>query len=208
MINLVRNLVAAALAVAVPSTVFAAIPVTVRGGDASEVKEQADGGALHRRSGLRFPKQAGSMLIGKLVVYGAGDASVVYYASGKPGDTLLSFYIYPARHSLDAEEKTVSDSIEQAWTATRIKAPVALVLPTAARSGWYDVRNDKAAGRSVYVVARRGEWFLKARVTMPHDAGDAGLVLAQSALTALPWAATGAQPGIAAPQTVGRASAD
>lgn len=203
-----HGFLAAALMMAVPTMAMAAIPVTVRGGDATEVQEQADGSAVHRGSGLRFPKQVGSMQIGKLVVYQNNDASAVYYASNNSSDPWLSFYIYPVAQSLDAEEETVTASIEQAWTAKRIAAPIGLALPADARSGWYDVRNDKVSGKSVYAIAFRGDWFLKARVTIPHDAGDAALAQVQAALSALPWAAAGAQPAIKPPQPVGRATAN
>ena len=189
----------AALAFAIPTATWGAIPVQVRGGNASEVEEQSDGAALHRASGLHFPKSVGGMQIGKLVVYGAGDVSAVYYLSQKSSDPWLSFYIYPVGQTIDAEENVVRQSIEQAWTAKQIAAPVAIALPNDIRTGWYDVRNAEVAGRSVYAVVRRGDWYLKARVTIPHDAGNVGVAAAASALQSLPWSAAGALPRQTAP---------
>ncbi len=202
--KLSRAMLVAALLVAVPSVAAGKIPVQVGGASADEVQEQSDGGALHRDSGLRFPKSAGAMQIGKLSVYGDSDVSAIYYLSDKATDPWLSFYIYPVGQPIDAEEQTVRQSIEQNWTAKTMTAPVAIDLPADIRTGWYDVRNQQVAGRSVYAVVRRGDWYLKARLTIPHEAGDAGIAAASAALRDLPWAGTGALPRSSAPTQIGQ----
>lgn len=70
--------------------------------------------------------------------------------------------------------------------------PISITLPADSRTGWFDVRNAEVAGRSMYAIVRRGDLYLKTRVTIPHAAGDAGLAAVAVALRDLPWAATGA----------------
>lgn len=178
-----------AMAGLAPTSAVAAVPVEVRAGEASEVVQVEGRSPVHRASGIIYPEKAGALRLGKLSVFGPGDVVGVYYLSGEPGDTLLSFFVYPASQGMDAEERSVTAAIDRAWRAERLAPPVALRLPAGARVGWYDLENKHSTGRSVYVIVRRGDWYLKARMTLAAaTSGDAGLALVQSAMDALPWA--------------------
>jgi hypothetical protein len=155
--------------------------------DVGEI-DKVEGRFIHRASGFIFPSALGDMPARKTTTYGPADASVDYtLKGGGNGDAWITLFVYRAQVELDAEVITVTDPIVQRWSAKPIAHPPALPSPGAMKDGWFAGQIDTAAYTTGYRLARRGEWYLKVRFTIPAELGRAGIDRAVTAIAAVPW---------------------
>lgn len=189
-----RALAAAALlTIAAPA---GAIPVEVIGGSAAEAQELPDGRLRQTASGFVFPESLGELQAGDAAIYGAGDVSVSYF-SPSAGETgvWMTVYVYPAAISLEEEAAEVSAALAERWTVSKVSDPAGLRVPDEAVSAWFEARSDKVSGLSGFVVAKRGDWFIKARATAPDSPARAAEVARMvEALNAIAWTWRGMTP--------------
>lgn len=167
--------------------------------DVGEIeKRQSD--FLHRSSGFAFPGHLAEMPARKTYTYGPGDAEVYYtlYGGGN-GDAWLSLYVYPAKSELLDHEKAVEAPILERFRAVRSEQPAELPpAPVRSAEGWY---RGVAEGNEVltgYRIVKSGNWFIKARISIPVAGGEPAMTRAMDAIAAIPWA-WGQRPTTAAP---------
>ena len=168
---------------------FAAPHIEVVGGSASEADVAADETVTHRASGFVYPKQIGDMPLRKIIVYGPGDVSADYTnRGGGNGDAWTTFYVYPAEIGLDDELANIEGAIGERLTGAEVKAPASPpATMRGGRSKWYKGKYGGLDVTTGYAIVQRGDWFLKARFTIPDQAGQEGIDRTVAAVAALPW---------------------
>jgi len=166
--------------------------VRVLGGDSSEAHISADGQVRHKATGFLYPQQLGDMPLRKIAIYGEADVSVDYsLRGGGNGDAWITFYLYPARITLDEEAAHIEHDIVETWSATRVDRPApapAPALAIGARSGWFKGVRENHRVTTGYVVVQRGEWFLMTRFSVPDEAAPGTFGRVDTALADVPWA--------------------
>ncbi|WP_395623556.1 hypothetical protein [Sphingomonas daechungensis] len=124
-----------------------------------------------------------------LTVYGPSDASAYYtLGGGGTGDAWITFYVYPATISLAEESAGVEQSLLQILQGRRIDPPA----PAPAnfhmgRVAWFEGLYKNIDARTGYMLVQRGQWFLKARITVPKKGGPEAMGRALKAIAALQW---------------------
>ncbi|WP_432769256.1 MAG: hypothetical protein HEQ22_00525 [Sphingopyxis sp.] len=124
----------------------------------------------HRPSGYVFPSSLGDMPARKVTVFGPGDVSVTYSATGgATGDAWVDIFVYPAGDMTIAETADdISAAITDTFAASPALAPDGMaVSATDLRSGWFDGRLRDKSLKTGYYVVKRGDWLIKIRATMP-----------------------------------------
>jgi len=152
--------------------------------------ERSSAGLIHRSSGFVFPVTLGSSPARETTTYAPGDADVYYtLLGGGNGDAWLTLYLYPASGSLVEEAAGAATAIRERWQVKEVPAPVAMgPMPAGAREEWFE---GSVAGLEVltgYRLIRSGNWFIKARLTIPKSGGEQAKLRGQQALRAVPWA--------------------
>ncbi len=171
------------------SPAAAEYPVRIVGGSSEETVEAADGTVRHTASGLIFPSKIGDMPARRIDVYGAGDVSVNYTLSGGGlDDPWIDFFVYRGLASIDEEANEVEQAIQQRWHGlTRAEAPAPLATLRDGRVAWFKAKADDRSFTTGFALVRRGEWFLKARFSIPDEAAAGTIERTVAALSALPW---------------------
>ena len=185
-----RLAAAAAFALALPASAFGEIPVrTVASGNAGEISQLSGDRIVHRQAEFTFPAKLDRIPAAEAVVYGPGDVSVEYSTTGRFGaEPWLTFYVYPAKAELALDADVVEQIIVEQWAAQPLaEAPAMPASMRGGRGGWYTARRDGQEFITGYGLVLRGKWFLKARFTMPKEAGTEGMNRVAAALAALPW---------------------
>jgi len=148
-----------------------------------------DGRFVHRSSQFVFPAILGDMPARTTTSYGPGDASIAYtLKGGSNGDALITLFVYPATIAIEAEEEGVRKALVQRWSATPVAIPAGLAPATAGmKDGWFKGTVQGSHVTTGYRIAQRGDWYLKARFTIPQTAGQAGIDRTVAAIGAIPW---------------------
>lgn len=125
----------------------------------------------------------------KSVSYGPGDASLEYtLRGGGNGDAWITLYVYPVRATLATEELNAQNPLIQRWSAKPIATPEKLPRPTPdMKDGWYTGNYEGREVTTGYRLVKRGDWYLKARFTIPKVAGQLGVDRTLAAIGAVPW---------------------
>lgn len=163
--------------------------VEVVGGSAGEALVSDDGQVTHNASGFVYPMQLGDMPLRKVKVYGKADASADYsLRGGGNGDAWITFFVYPASGSLQDEVAGVEQALVQNMSASPVSPPAAQPTSLAdGRSGWFRGTYQGISLTTGYMIVQRGDWLLKARFTIPDEAGRSGIDRTVTALAAVPW---------------------
>jgi hypothetical protein len=156
--------------------------------DVGEIEKRA-GDYVHRPSGYVYPGKLAEMPARKTIDYGPGDAEVYYtLLGGANGDPWISLYVYPATIDVAAEARNVDDAIAEHLSGQATAAPVGLPPgPTGALDKWYRGTFDGVEFLTGYRVTRQGNWFIKARISIPNTGGDAAITRAMRGMSAIPW---------------------
>ncbi|HEX6741252.1 MAG TPA: hypothetical protein VF079_05590 [Sphingomicrobium sp.] len=190
--GLIRLLASFALLSAVPANsapAVAPLPVNIFGGDAGEAQVSDEGEVHHRATGFVYPRQLGDMPQRKVAIYGEADVSVDYtLRGGGNGDAWITFYVYPARITLDEEAAHIEHDIVENWLAVRAERPSpAPASAPGARSGWFTGARENHRVTTGYVVVQRGLWFLMTRFSVPDEAAPDAFKRVDAALDDVPW---------------------
>ena len=144
---------------------------------------------VHRSSGYLFPAQLAEMPARKTITYGERDAGVYYtlYGGGN-GDAWIDLIVYPVTQEISAEVSEVESLIVENAKATKIE-PLA-ELPSGVpglQQGWFEGTVGKIPAFTGYRLARRDNWYLKVRVTIPREGGAESIDRAINSLAAIQW---------------------
>ena len=156
--------------------------------DVGEIeKRSAD--FMHRASGFVFPGALGEMPARKTKTYGPGDAAVYYtYLGGANGDPWIDVYVYPAALEPAAERREVEQALIQNFGAEPAPTPAGLpARPDGAMDGWYRGSLQGSDYLTGYRILLRGDWYIKARITVPAKGGTAAIERAMKGIAAIPW---------------------
>lgn len=167
--------------------------------------EKRSGDFVHRASGFAYPAALGEMPARKTVTYGPQDAAVYYtYLGGGNGDPWIDLYVYPATLDSAAERREVEKALVEHFQAKPVESPASLpAAPAGAMDGWYSgiiQGNEYLTG---YRIVRSGNWYVKARITIPVAGGEAAMSRAMEAIAAIPWAWRQSQPTAASSASAG-----
>ena len=147
-------------------------------------------GLLHRASGYIFPRTLGEVPARKSTAYGPGDVDVYYtlYGGGN-GDGWVSLFVYPANITITEEVANVGQSIVSGMSGHRVGRPAEIgAPPSGVEEGWFEGAIEGKQIVTGYRVVRIGDWFIKARVSVPIGADEAVLKRVGAALTAIDFA--------------------
>ncbi|MDQ3478995.1 MAG: hypothetical protein M3438_07560 [Pseudomonadota bacterium] len=151
--------------------------------------ERRDDGFLHRSSGFVYPAQLGEMPSRKSRTYGPGDAEVYYSLyGGANNDAWISVFVYPATADVSVEARNVVPAILERFKAVESIGPAGLQPgPAGSREGWFRGSLDNYQMLTGYRLIRSGNWFVKARISIPLAGGEAATKRAVDAVAAIPW---------------------
>jgi hypothetical protein len=142
----------------------------------------------HRASRYVFPMTLGALPIRDTTTYGPGDASAYYTdRGGGNADPWLTLYVYPATVSLEQDQQVVEASIKARWSVKSIAAPTGVVFVPGAADGWFDGALNEQSFLTGYRIVRSGDWFIKARLSVPRKGGEPAVRKAVAALNAVAW---------------------
>lgn len=130
---------------------------------------RADDQLYHRGSAYAFPNALGDMPARKLTVFGAGDVSVNYTVNGgAAGDSWIDLYVYPADGPIEQTDLDIASAITSTFKATPTQRPAGMAVAAGdAMSGWFAGQLGDRKFLTGYYVVQRGDWLIKARITMP-----------------------------------------
>ena len=168
-----------------------------------EVEPHADG-FRHRSSGYVFPRSLGAVPARKSTAYGPGDADVQYTLfGGANGDGWINLYVYPADISLSEEVGNVTQSLLKSSNGQRVDSPPGIAKASVGvEEGWFEGAYGDIPVKTGYRVSRAGNWFIKARISIPTSADQATFDRIGAALNAIDFAPAALVPASAADSKV------
>lgn len=169
-------LAAAALAAGIGAIPARAQPVSTPIGeiaDSSEVRRE--GSSLrHIPSNYLFPASLGGMPARKLTVYEPGNISVQYtLRGGSDGDGWIDLYVYPKDVGLTEEASMLENLLIERYHGERIATPAGFADPDGdVAGGWYTAEIGGQPYLTHFQLSQYGTWSVKARFSMPREAGS------------------------------------
>jgi hypothetical protein len=163
--------------------------------DQGEIEKRASD-FVHRSSGFVYPVKLGEMPARRTVTYGTADAAVYYTLyGGANGDPWIDLYVYPVVLEPVAEIAEVEKALVGNFKASAVAAPNGLPAgPSGAFDGWYSGSVEGQNYLTGYRIVRSGDWYIKARISVPAAGGQPAIDRAMRGIGAIPWTSQSMRP--------------
>ena len=164
------------------------ITVTVYGGDAAAVEVRPSNEVELLKAKFVFARALGSMSLRRVDVY-ANDNVSGYYTrfGGGNGDPFLTLYAYPASKPIADEVGDVKAALVDRFKASPIKSLFPDFDAPQLMSGCYSGTADNRSMDTCFWLVKRGNWFIKVRLTLPKERKSDAIDVAMIALRSIPW---------------------